>query len=225
MNQKPDDELIQNIQKKLLNWFENSSRQFPWRETKDPFKVLLAEKLLQQTSVRRDLIDIYIQLIDSWPTSWHLARADENEIRKLISPLGLHYRAKEIIRMAQDIEERFEGIVPDSLNNLLSIYGIGEYSARAILCFAFEQDVPLVDTNIARIFIRVFGVLDCMPANPARNKKLIELAEILLPKGRSRRFNWALIDHGALICSARRPLCTSCPINRFCDFYDQTVQL
>ncbi len=202
----------------LLKWFKTKGRDFPWRKTNDPYKVLIAEKLLQQTSVRRVLIDLYLYLIEKYPTPNHLAVANIQELIDMIHPLGLHYRAKDLILMSKDIKEKFDGRVPDNLSSILSIYGVGDYSARAVLSFAYEKDVAVVDTNVARILYRVFGIQGKFPQNPARNRKLLEMAASLVPPKQSKEFNWAMIDLGALICLPSKPLCDKCPLNRICQF-------
>lgn len=202
----------------LLKWFETDGRDFPWRHTNDPYKVLLAEKLLQQTSVRKALIDLYLYLVKKYPNPSHLADADIQELTEMIHPLGLQYRARDLVLMAKDIKEKFGGHVPDSLSSLLSIYGVGDYSARAVLSFAYGQTMPVVDTNVARILYRVFAIQGKFPQNPARKRQLLELAGELVPPNKSKEFNWAMIDLGALICLPSKPLCHKCPLNKICAF-------
>ncbi len=212
---------IKKIQTALLKWFEKHGREFPWRETNNPYKILIAEKLLQQTSVRDDLVQAYYELLSKYPNVQALAKANHKDIQKIIKPLGLHYRAKEIVRLAKEISNKHQGRIPDKLIELLSLFGIGDYSARAILCFAFQQSVPVVDTNVARIMYRVFGIQGKMPANPSRRKDLIELGMKMLPRGKSQDMNWAMIDLGAAICKSSKPLCNICPLNKLCNFYRQ----
>ena len=202
----------------LLKWFRTDGRDFPWRHTVDPYQVLLAEKLLQQTSVRKVLIDLYLYLIEKYPTPNHLAVADIQELADMIHPLGLHYRARDLVLMAKDIKEKFDGRVPDNLSSLLSIYGVGDYSARAVLSFAYGRDIAVVDTNVARILYRVFAIPGKFPQNPARNRKLLEIASALVRRKQSKEFNWAMIDLGALICLPSKPLCFKCPLNKICEF-------
>jgi A/G-specific adenine glycosylase len=206
----------------LLRWFQSHGRDLPWRNTSNPYEVLIVEKLLQQTSVRKSLIDIYLLLLQKYPTPLSLSQADVEELRTHIQPLGLHYRSKDLVLMATDIVNRFEGKIPEELKDLLSLYGVGDYSARAVLSFAYDRDVPVVDTNVARILFRVFGIADKFPQNPARSRKLIELGQSLVPLGRSKEFNWGMIDLGALICLPKKPLCAECPISDLCKFYNNS---
>jgi len=212
------------IQTRLLDWFRISGRQFPWRRTCDPYAVLLAEKLLQQTSVRESLVQAYNDLLTAYPTPAALAEADWNDIRVTIHPLGLHYRAQELVELAREISEKHGGCIPQDLKSLLALPGVGDYIARAELCFAFGQDVPIVDTNVARILYRLFGLPGPMPANPARKRSLIELAGSLLPTGQSREFNLAMLDLGALICKVPAPECNLCPLSSICEFDISTTE-
>jgi len=205
------------IQRRLLDWFHLSGRQFPWRQTRNPYAVLLAEKLLQQTVVREDVIHAYNNLLAAYPTPIALAEADTEDIRDIIQTLGLHYRAQELVVLAQQICEKYDGYIPRDFKSLISLFGVGDYIARAVLCFAFGQDVPVVDTNVARILYRLFELSGPMPANPARKRSLIELAGSLVPTGQSREFNLAMLDLGALVCKTSAPECALCPIASVCE--------
>lgn len=206
------------IQKYLLDWFAHTGRQFPWRLTTNSYEVLLAEKLLQQTTVRNDVIIAYQKLLIMYPTICKLSKAENKHIEAIIQPLGLHYRAQEIIKLAQFIIDKHNGVIPKNLELLLQLPGIGDYTARALLCFAFGEDTPVVDTNVARIFYRLFNLPGKMPQNPARKRALIEIAETLVPVGMARQFNWALIDLGALVCKTATPKCAECPLEAICQY-------
>jgi len=212
------------IQTRLLDWFCVSGRQFPWRQTRDPYAVLLAEKLLQQTVVREGVVRAYNDLLAAYPTPAALAEADVESILATIQPLGLHYRAQELVALAREIYEKYDGYVPQDLKSLLALPGVGDYIARAVLCFAFGQDVPIVDTNVARILYRLFGLPGPMPANPARKRNLIELAGALLPSGQSQEFNLAMLDLGALVCKPSAPECDVCPLSHVCEFAILTTE-
>jgi A/G-specific adenine glycosylase len=207
------------FQSLILEWFSTNGRKLPWRETTDPFSILIAEKLLQQTSLRMGVIEVYFQFLKKYPTPNQLSIANIIDVQKLIQPLGLHYRARELIIMAEQICCQFGGNIPETLSALLSIFGIGDYTARAILCFAYLQDVPVVDTNIARILIRVLDIPGKPPTNPSRNRNLIEIMGKMVPIGNAQYFNWGLIDLGAFICKRIHPHCGDCPVNNLCDFY------
>lgn len=205
----------------LLSWFLQNQRSFPWRETLNPFHILLSEKLLQQTLARPTVIKAYLHLVTRYPDPCGLAQIPVPELERVIKPLGFLYRAKEIKSMAFELCDKFNGNVPSNLTDLMSLTGIGEYSSRAVLSFAFKQDVAVVDTNVARLLYRLFGIDRPMPANPARKKWLIDLATWLLPPGQSREHNYAILDLCALICTARTPKCQKCPVQRHCVYGNQ----
>ena len=213
-----DGHRVEQIQQDLLRWFSISGRSFPWRDTRDPYEILVAEKLLQQTSVRPGLIQVYEALVDRYPTINHLAVADVGTVYELIQSLGLHYRAEELVKLARVIQERHDGVIPPDFGHLIQLPGIGDYISRALLCFAFGEDVPVVDTNVARILYRTFGIQGKFPQNPARKRNLINLAASLVPENMSREFNFAMLDLGALICQSKKPKCYACPILSICEF-------
>lgn len=209
---------VKEIQDHLLNWFEMNSRDFPWRHTKKPYHIIIAEKLLQQTIARSYVIEAYEAIITRYPTPKDLANAKISDLQKIIKPLGLTYRANELIIMANEILEEHGGKIPKDLNDLLTLTGVGDYSARAILAFAYNEDVPIVDTNVARFIHRILGLDESIPTNPARSKKLRDYAKGLLPQGKSRKFNFAVLDLCAAVCKPRNPECFICPIKNKCGF-------
>lgn len=211
------------LQKSILDWYVNNRRDFPWRNTNNPFEVLLAEKLLQQTKACDTVVSIYNALLTGYPTVQDLMKADVKNLREIIRPLGFDYRAVEIKNMATEIVEIHNGIIPSDLNNLLKLTGIGDYSARAVLCFAYNQSMPIVDTNVARFLHRLCGIKSTLPANPARKKYLRHLATQLLPEDTSRDFNFAILDLCALICTPYNPKCYSCPLKEFCAYGQECI--
>jgi len=215
MNQ-PGELTINFIHKSLLSWFKIAGRKFPWRETRNPYKILIAEKLLQQTSTRPTLIEAYNGLTKRYPVVGDLAGADIEDILHFVQPLGFHYRAAELVKLAKTIQDKHCGSIPADIDQLMKLPGVGDYIARAILCFGFGEDVPIVDTNVARILYRLFNFPGKMPANPARKKSLIKLAGWLIPKGEAREFNLAVLDLGALVCKSHRPKCFDCPLSSIC---------
>lgn len=206
------------FQECLLNWFKQSHRDFPWRSYKSAYATLIAEKLLQQTIARETVVRAYQQILERYPGPEKLAQADIIDLEKIIKPLGFLYRAYELRAMAQALLERHDGKVPQTLEELLVLPGIGDYAARAILSFVFEQDVPIVDINVARFLYRVYNLQDKFPSNPARKRSLINMAANLVPSGRSRDFNLAILDLCALICKTSKPECQHCPVRIYCEF-------
>lgn len=210
----------QNFHNQLLDWFALNQRHFPWRETSDPFKILISEKLLQQTKARQIVIDTYQKLLSEYPTAKRMKNASLQKIRFLIKPLGLSYRAVELKNLSTEIVTIYDGRVPDGKKDLMNITGVGEYTANAVLCFAYKKNVSIVDTNVARFIHRICGTEQKLPANPARKQYLKDLSKELLPKKLVREYNWAIIDLCALLCKPRNPLCSSCPVNQFCLYYN-----
>ncbi len=206
------------LQNDILDWYAANRRDFPWRNTNNPFEVLLAEKLLQQTKARDTVVSIYADLLTRYPTAQDLMKASVENLREIIQPLGLAYRAAEIKNMATEIVEIHNGVVPSNLEDLLNLTGVGDYSARAVLCFAYNETVPIVDTNIARFLHRLCGINKPLPANPARKKYLQHLATQLLPEDVSRDFNFAVLDLCALVCTSRSPKCPDCPVQKSCAY-------
>ena len=209
---------IRQIQQKLLFWFEDHERSFPWRKTKNPFRILIAEKLLQQTAATKAVVVAYRELTHHFPTPAALSVAPRSKLGRIISPLGFHYRAAELKRLAKVIVTKHQGSVPSEFSHLVQLPGVGDYCARAVLSFGFGQNVPVVDTNVARFLYRVFGLHGDLPNNPARSPKLIQLAGSLVPQGRARDFNLAVLDLCASVCKASRPDCPACPLRKDCAF-------
>ncbi len=211
---------IREFQKKLLVWYKNNSRDFPWRKEKDPFKILLAEVLLQKTNVEK-VQPVYKKLTTYYPTPEKLSVADIPVVREAIRPLGLQYKASRLTEMASQIIKQYKGSVPDEEKALLRLKGIGKYIASATLCFGFNKRVPIVDTNVVRLLDRVFGIKSDKN-RPRDDKSLWDAVSKLVPQRNPKKFNWALLDFSALICKSRHPLCDECPIISICKFYMNT---
>jgi DNA (cytosine-5)-methyltransferase 1 len=209
------------LQRSLLRWFQRHQRSFPWRKTRKPFSVLLAEKLLQQTAATEKVVEAYNTLVRRFPTPFALASASKAELAAIISPLGFHYRGPELIRLARMIVRRHGGEVPADLKALLALSGVGDYCARAVLAFAYDLPVPVVDTNVARFLSRFWGLHSPLPANPARNRVLLSIAGRLVPLAQARDFNLAILDLCAECCTASRPACPRCPLRSRCAFANQ----
>lgn len=214
---------INDLQERLLSWFQDNRRDFPWRKTSDPFHILIAEKLLQQTSAGDRVVNAYLKIVTKYPNSNALSSARIEELNEIVAPLGLHYRAQELINLASAVRSQFSGILPNEYKSLMKLPGVGEYSARAVLSFGFNQNIAIVDTNVARVLFRVFGITLPMPTNPARKKYLIDLATTMIPEGKSKEFNFALLDFSAIICKPKNPACYSCPINKYCFYFNKNV--
>jgi len=201
---------------RLLAWYRKNGRDLPWRKTKDPYKVLVSEVMLQQTQVERVKWK-YREFLKKYPTPRHLARAKPQDVVKDWYPLGYNARPLRLHGMVKEVVEEYGGKFPQEIEALQKFKGIGRYTAGAVASFAFGKIVPLVDTNVRRVLHRVFiGKGDPQKSPVAR--QIWKLAETLLPKDGQEAydFNQALMDFGALVCTARKPECSICPMQRFC---------
>ncbi|OAN37116.1 Fe-S cluster assembly protein HesB [Chloroflexus islandicus] len=212
--------MIDAIRADLLQWFTNDARDLPWRRTRDPYAIMVAEVMLQQTQVDR-VIPKYQAFLAAFPTIEALAAAPTAEVIRLWAGLGYNRRAVNLQRAAQAIVTRHGGRVPDSVAALRALPGIGPYTAGAIACFAFEQDVAFLDTNIRRVVRRLCVGPDHAAA--ATEAELLAHAEALIPPGQGWVWNQAIMELGALICTATNPACWRCPLRRHCRAYAAAV--
>ncbi|MGH9082615.1 MAG: A/G-specific adenine glycosylase, partial [Acidimicrobiales bacterium] len=184
-------------------------RELPWRATRDPWRVLVSETMLQQTQVAR-VVDRYAAFVARFPSAPACAGATAGEVVRAWSGLGYNRRAVQLHRAAVAVVERHGGRVPPDLAALRALPGVGPCTGRAVLAFAFESDVGVVDTNVARVLARAVA------GRPLRPAEAQDLADRLVPAGRSWRHNQAMLDLGALRCTSRRPACAGCPLRRRC---------
>ena len=200
------------FQKRLLIWYEEYGRDLPWRRTEDPYKILVSEVMLQQTQVDR-VIPKFHEFLGKYPTVQDLAEARPEEVRKTWYPLGYNIRPFRLHGIACETMERYGGRIPSKEEELLSMKGIGRYTAGAIQSFAFQKDAAILDTNVMRVLHRIFiGTGD-----PKKQKTILwMLSEKLIPKGKGYDFNQALMDFGAMVCTARKPFCLLCPMRDIC---------
>ncbi|MBI5557945.1 MAG: A/G-specific adenine glycosylase [Deltaproteobacteria bacterium] len=197
----------------LLDWFQVHGRDLPWRQTYDPYQVWVSEIMLQQTQMERVVI-YFKRWLQRFPDIDTLAAADENEVLNYWEGLGYYSRARNLHRAAQLLAGQ-GGTLPAAYEILITLPGIGPYTAGAIMSIAFNRDYPVVDANIERIFSRIFNI--STPVKSRANKTFIwEKAGRLLPVGKSRFFNQSLMELGALVCLPGKPLCTNCPLAGCC---------
>ena len=210
------------FQHRLLNWYRVHQRDLPWRKTRDPYKILVSEIMLQQTQVER-VMPKYREFLHRYPTLQTLANARTAELRRVWYPLGYNVRPLRLRRIAQRTLRKHDGRIPDSYDGLLAMDGIGRYTAGAVLSFAFRRDAPIVDTNVARLLSRYFGVTGNLKRGRAR-RVLWRLAAAVLPEGKGHLINQAMMDFGATVCTARAPLCPICVLRRMCRSYPLNTQ-
>lgn len=199
------------VQAALLAWYATHRRDLPWRRANDPYSILVSEIMLQQTQVDR-VVPRYLDFLRRFPDFAALAAAGPGDVIRAWAPLGYNQRAVRLQRMAVRIMREHGGRMPEDPGLLRNLEGVGEYTAAALLSIAFGKDVGVVDTNVRRVLGRVFWG----EAKPAP-KALAGMAGALVPPGRSRDWNQALMDLGAMVCLSRKPACGACPLRRGCD--------
>lgn len=209
-----DAAVLLSIQESLARWYEANARDLPWRHTRDPYAILVSEVMLQQIQVSR-AIPFYRAFLERFPTVQTLADASIADVIHVWGDLGRYRRITNLHATAKRIVADFGGAVPSDVAVLRSLPGIGPYTAGAVACFAFEQDVGFLDTNARRVIHRLFVGCD-VPAATKPDKVLSGLASDVVPPGQGWVWNQAVIELGALICSARRPRCGACPVRSHC---------
>jgi len=200
--------------RKLLAWWARAARDLPWRRTRDPYRVLVSEFMLQQTQVSR-VAEYYPRFLERFPDLETLARARPRAVREAWEGLGYYARARNLHSLAKQVSDA-GGQVPDDPAELAKLPGVGPYTAGAVASFAYEKPVPAVDTNVNRVLRRVF--VDRATGNGQGARKVWDLARALVPKDGKRawNFNQAVMELGALICVARKPKCEQCPVRPDC---------
>lgn len=192
----------------LLDWFRQHKRDLPWRtEPRDPYRVWLSEVMLQQTQVAT-VIPYFERWLSRFPTIESLAAASPDEVLKLWEGLGYYARARNLHRAAQLVVHEHNGRLPDSVEGLLALPGVGRYTAGAIASLAYNKRTPALDGNTRRVICRLFA--------HQTDETAWTLAESLLPEENPGNFNEALIELGALVCTPRAPRCDECPLKPFC---------
>jgi len=215
-NMHPTDQWKNNFAAYLFEWHKKNRRIYPWREVSDPFKVLIAEIMLQRT--RADQVKpAFEKFFEEFPDIKSAAKADKDKIMQILEPLGLRHRIPRIRQLLSELMEKYDGRVPDRYEELLKLPGVGTYIASAVLCFGFGMAIPIVDSNIARFYMRFFG-LEREKKRPHQDERVLMLARKYLPKDRAKEFNEALLDFTALICKPK-PLCDICPLKNFCQYH------
>ena len=214
---KKPQQLIPPFQRALLRWYARYQRPLPWRRTRDPYKILVSEIMLQQTQVDR-VVPKYHEFLHRYPTVTALAQARVPELKKVWYPLGYNIRPIRLRNIAKHVVARHHGRIPNSYDGLLAMEGVGRYTAGAVLSFAFKQDAPIVDTNVERLLRRYFGLAAGNGKETAR-RQLWDLASRVIPQGKAYQINQAMMDFGALVCTARAPTCPSCVLRRHCRSY------
>lgn len=195
------------IRRNLLRWYDQTQRDLPWRHTCDPYKIWIAETMLQQTQVKT-VLPYYHRFIKAFPTIEALDRASKEEVLALWSGLGYYRRAENLKKAARKIVRDHDEQIPREFNALCALPGVGPYTAGALMSIAFNQAYPALDGNARRVLVRLFA--------PKREKDLREVGRELVSPSRPGDFNQALMELGATTCLAKDPRCPTCPVARLC---------
>ena len=207
------------VQSSLLNWYAQEQRDLPWRTTSDPYAILVSEVMLQQTQVDR-VLPKYRQFLAAFPTLADLAAASTADVISVWVPLGYNRRAISLQSIAKQVIADYQGHIPDIIEELLKLKGIGRYTAGAIACFAYRKHVATVDTNIRRVLHRIFLGLE-QPEQKINDQQMLLLAEQVLPESQAYNWNQALMDLGATTCTSNDTRCGSCPLQEKCQAYTE----
>jgi len=219
---QPAPQLTAQVHAALLQWYRAHQRDLPWRSTTDAYAILVSEIMLQQTQVER-VQPKYHQFLAAFPTLADLAAAPTAEVIRVWVPLGYNSRAVRLQSIARQVLAEFGGQIPASIDELLRLKGIGRYTAGAIACFAYHQQVATVDTNIYRVLHRIFLGLE-HPEPRITTEQMFTFAEQVLPPGEAYNWNQALMDLGATICASANPQCARCPMQEQCQAYRDLSQ-
>lgn len=196
-----------------LSWFRENGRTFPWRSTRDPYRILVAEMCLQKTNAEK-VVPVFEKIVDKYPTVAALAKADPNDLSDHFSQLGLFKRGGFLLEIARAIVEQYGSVVPRDREILLKVRGIGDYTANSVLCLAYGDRLPLLDGSTQRVLARVF---DRHVDKPAwANKAMRDFMQAILPDSQAREFNLALIDIADKYCRPTKPKCDDCPVVGVC---------
>ena len=206
------------FRRSLLRWFRRHGRDLPWRQMRDPYAILISEFMLQQTQVAT-VIPYYDEWLRRFPDFSALSRASGNDVLHAWQGLGYYARARNLQATARVVADRYRGRFPQSIEQMQQLPGIGKYTAHAVGSFAFNQSVPIVEANTARVLTRLFDFRRSIESLAGR-KTLWEYAASLVPKSNAGIYNSALIDLGALVCVPREPKCGICPVKKFCSAKD-----
>lgn len=198
---------------KLLRWFNRNGRRYPWRETDDPFKVLIAELMLRRTKADQ-VKPVYEQFFKEFPDVEAVAESKKQDIEKLLYPLGLKWRTSAFRLVAREIKEKYHCGIPDKREDLEKLPGVGEYVAGAVLSLGHGKKEWIVDSNIVRVFKRYFGIRTTRDGR--RDRHVIEMAKLYVSCRNPRKANLAILDFTALVCTPRNPACKKCPLKKEC---------
>lgn len=204
----------------LIDWYRSHGRSFPWRSTTDPFRVLMAVFMLQRTGVSQ-VMNVYDRFIQRYPDLTSIVESGVEELSSTLRPLGRVDRWPVLKELAETLVDEYRGCVPHDLASLDALPGIGQYSARAVLCLAYGEPRIMLDPNSYRLLSRACGI-STGKARPHTDLGLVERLDAIVPLDDPRAFNLALLDIGSTICRSKKPLHESCPLRAVCRFWAES---
>lgn len=210
------------LRQRLLRWFRRHARPLPWRADRDPYRIWISEVMLQQTQVAT-VIPFFERFLTRFPTLTQLAEADEQAVLHQWEGLGYYRRARDLWSAARQLHDQKLTTIPDDRELVAELPGFGRYTTNAVLSQAYDRRLPILEANSQRVLCRLFGISE-NPKETAVQKRLWQLAEMLVPKKGAGDFNQALMELGALVCTPSSPRCRDCPIQKHCDAFRQGRQ-
>ncbi len=214
---------IREFRERVINWYDMyGDKNLPWRNTADPWAILVASFLLRKTTTRQ-VIKIYDKFMKTYPSPERLLRASVNDLKELIRPLGIeNQRAKHLKELAKVVMEEFQGVIPCNKNLLKRMPGVGDYIASEILLLACGKAEPLLDRNMIRVLERVLG-LKSHKKRAHTDKELWNKAKEIMPKdpNKAKKFNLGILDFARKVCLTKKPKCTLCPLTDICSYYNK----
>ena len=211
------------ISGRLLEWYDENKRNFPFRGTADPYRIWVSEIMLQQTGTET-VVPYYRRFLEKYPDLMSLARARDDDVMKLWEGLGYYSRARNMLACARLVTEKYGGELPRSAAELEKLPGIGAYTAAAVASIAFGERIPALDGNLKRVFARLYGIRDSID-RPDVTRRLYDLALQSIPQDRPGDMNQALMDLGATVCVPGTPDCARCPLHTLCRAGDEAGTL
>ncbi|WP_257350828.1 A/G-specific adenine glycosylase [Pseudalkalibacillus decolorationis] len=213
---------IEGFQSDLLSWYSANHRNLPWRKVRDPYKIWVSEIMLQQTRVDT-VIPYYERFMELFPSPVALAEAEEEKVLKAWEGLGYYSRARNLQAAVREVKESYNGVIPDDPVEILSLKGVGPYTAGAISSIAFGLPEPAVDGNVMRVLSRILLIEDDI-AKPQTRKKFEEAVRLLISQENPSHFNQGLMELGAMVCTPKSPSCLLCPVQEHCKAFDEGIQ-
>jgi A/G-specific adenine glycosylase len=205
------------FQNEIIDWYKKNGRNFPWRNSEEVYRILISELLLQKTDAPK-VEEIYNDFFSMYETIDMIYNADIKEIERILLPLGLNKnRANRLKSISQKVIEEHGGEIPKNKSDLLQLKGVGNYIANAVMCFAYGENEPIVDTNVIRMYSRLFN-FKSIKKRPRDDKELWNFAKHMLPSDKIQDYNYAILDYASLVCKAKKPLCEKCIFLKYCRY-------